>query len=172
MRATFSRFHARGRASRVVFAIALAVSLAVGASAYTAAEGQHAGTASAKVTANTVHVIEHTATNTEVASGGGADVTGNLLTFHNKVFNARDTKQVGSDLGSCVRISPADGSWECSWTTFLPRGQINVDGPFYDKKNSIDAITGGTGAYRNARGQMILNSLHGGREYDYIFHLS
>ena len=28
------------------------------------------------------------------------------------------------------------------------------------------------GAYRKARGQMNLNSLHGGTEYDFIFHLS
>src|SRR5436309_4683995 len=83
-------------------------------------------------TAHTIHVIEHAVTDTEVPSGGGADVTGNLLTFHNNVFDSSDTKQVGTDQGSCVRISPADGTWECSWTTFLARGQITVEGPFYD----------------------------------------
>jgi hypothetical protein len=56
--------------------------------------------------------------------------------------------QVGTDLGFCIRISPADGSWTCEWTTFLAKGQINVAGPYYDTKNSVLAIIGGTGVYR------------------------
>ncbi|MGZ4172925.1 MAG: hypothetical protein ACXVQR_00440 [Solirubrobacteraceae bacterium] len=52
-------------------------------------------------------------------SGGSGDKTGNLLTFHNKVYDTKDAKQVGTDQGYCVRISPADGTWECNWTTFL-----------------------------------------------------
>jgi len=120
---------------------------------------------------STVHVIEHAVTDT-VVPPGGPDATGNLLTFHNKVFDRRDMKQVGHDQGFCVRISPADGTYECMWTTFLAHGQITVEGPFYDKKNSVLAITGGTGAYRSARGEMNLNSRHGGTEYDFIFHIS
>jgi len=121
---------------------------------------------------STVHVIEHALTDTVVQSGGGADATGNILTFHNKVFDRRDKKQVGHDQGFCVRISPAEGTYECMWTTFLAHGQITVEGPFYDKKNSVLAITGGTGAYRSARGEVNLNSRHGGAEYDFIFHIS
>ena len=75
-------------------------------------------------------------------------------------------------LGFCIRISPTKGNWTCEWTTFLAKGQINVAGPFYDTKNSVLAITGGTGAYRKARGEMNLNSLMGGKEYDFIFHLN
>jgi allene oxide cyclase len=116
-------------------------------------------------------VIEHAVTDTTVPSGGGADKTGNLLTFHNKVLDTRDKKQVGTDQGFCVRISPADGSWECLWTTLLAHGQITVEGPFFDTRNSVLAITGGAGAYRSARGEMSLNSRNGGKEYDFIFHL-
>ncbi len=118
-----------------------------------------------------VHVIEHAVTDTVVNSGGPGDVTGNLLTWHNKVYDPTDTTQVGTDQGSCVRISPADGSWECAWTTFLPKGQITVEGPYYDAKNSVLAITGGTGAYAGARGQMALLARDGGAEYDFIFNL-
>jgi allene oxide cyclase len=46
-----------------------------------------------------------------------------------------------------------------------------VEGPFYDTKNSRLAITGGTGAYSHARGWMQLNSLAGGTQHDFIFHL-
>ncbi len=119
-----------------------------------------------------VHVIEHAVTDTVVRSGGAGDVTGNLLTFHNKVYNPDDTKQVGTDQGYCVRIAPAEGSWECSWTTFLAQGQLTVQGPYYDTKNSVLSVTGGTGAFRRARGEMKLLSRNGGKEYDFIFRLS
>ncbi len=155
------------RSSRTILAIAALAGATV--------LGALTGIANAKRTRKsadpTVHVIEHAVTDTVVHSGGGVDKTGNTLTFHNKVFDRKDKKQVGTDQGFCMRISPADGSWECFWTTFLAHGQITVEGPFYDKKNSVLAITGGTGAYRDARGEMNLNSRHGGTEFDFIFHL-
>jgi allene oxide cyclase len=136
-----------------------------------------AATSSAKPTrahtaANTVHVIEHAITDTEIPTGGGKDVKGNILTFNNPVFNVGDTKKVGHDEGFCTRIAPEQSIWECLWTTFLKGGQITVQGPFYDTRNSVLSITGGTGAYRNSRGQMVLRSRNSGKEYDFIFQLS
>jgi hypothetical protein len=120
----------------------------------------------------TIHVVEHAITDTEIPTGGGKDVKGNILTFNNPVFDSADKKQVGHDEGFCTRIAPKQGIWECLWTTFLKRGQITVQGPFYDTRNSILSITGGTGAYRSARGEMVLNSRNGGKEYDFIFKLA
>jgi allene oxide cyclase len=78
---------------------------------------------------------------------------------------------VGTDQGSCVRIVVGKSS-ECSWTTFLPRGQITVEGPFSDTGDSTLAIIGGTGAYRNARGEMELKYRNpAGTEFDFVFHL-
>jgi allene oxide cyclase len=136
-----------------------------------------AGTSSAKpaqghAAGTTVHVIEHAITDTEIPSGGGTDVKGNILTFNNPVYNVANTKQVGHDEGFCNRIDPKLGIWECLWTTFLKAGQITVQGPFYDTRNSVLSITGGTGAYRRSRGQMRLLSRNGGKEYDFIFELS
>jgi allene oxide cyclase len=135
-----------------------------------------AAASSAKVRAHaagrTVHVIEHAITDTEIPTGGGKDVKGNILTFNNPVFNVANTKQVGHDEGFCTRIAPAQGIWECLWTTFVRGGQITVQGPYYDTRNSVLSITGGTGAYRDARGQMRLLSRNGGKEYDFIFQLS
>jgi allene oxide cyclase len=122
--------------------------------------------------AATVHVIEHAITDSEIPSGGGKDVKGNVLTFNNPVFDAADRKQVGHDEGFCVRLAPKQGIWECLWTIFLKGGQITVQGPFYDTRNSAMSITGGTGAYRNRRGQMTLRSRNGGKEYDFIYELS
>jgi allene oxide cyclase len=120
----------------------------------------------------TVHVIEHAITDTEIPTGGGKDVKGNILTFNNPVFNVANTRKVGHDEGFCTRIAPRQGIWECLWTTFLKLGQITVQGPYYDTRNSVLSITGGTGAYRDSRGEMLLRSRDGGKEYDFIFKLS
>src|SRR3954454_4676539 len=68
----------------------------------------------------TIAVVEH-ATTDAVTNGTAGDDAGNILTFANDVFNRADTQKVGTDQGSCVRIVVGE-SWECSWTTFLPKG--------------------------------------------------
>ena len=98
-----------------------------------------AGPAIARVahaTGTTVTVVEHANTDTEIPTGGGKDVKGNILTFVNPIFNAADTKQVGHDEGFCTRLDPKQGIWECLWTTFLKGGQITVQGPFYDTRTA------------------------------------
>ena len=118
----------------------------------------------------TVHVIEHATTDTQVPAS--PDQTGSVLTFHNDVFDKADASKVGTDRGDCIRIAPAEGTWECRWTTFLSGGQITVEGPFNDTSNTVLSITGGTGRYRTARGEMQLLSRNGGAEFDFIFQLS
>jgi allene oxide cyclase len=118
----------------------------------------------------TVAVVEH-ATTDAVTNGTAGDAAGNILTFANDVFDAADARKVGSDQGSCVRTVVGQ-AWECTWTTFLPAGQITVEGPFYDAGDSVVAVTGGTGAYRNVRGQMELRYHNPeGTEFDFVFHL-
>ena len=120
-----------------------------------------------------IHVVEHATTDavTNHADGVNTDSVGDVLTFTNDVFDEKDSSKVGSDQGYCIRMIVGE-SWECVWTTFLPGGQITVEGPFYDTKDSVLAITGGTGAYRFARGWMELKSRAGGTKFDFIFHLS
>ncbi|HEX3266808.1 MAG TPA: dirigent protein [Gaiellaceae bacterium] len=119
-----------------------------------------------------IHVVEHATTDAVTNhADGAADSVGDVLTFTNDVFDKNDSTKVGSDQGYCVRMVVGQ-SWECVWTTFLDRGQITVEGPFYDTKDSVLAVTGGTGAYSFARGWMELKSRAGGTEFDFIFHLS
>ncbi len=151
------------RLTAMIATAALAVT-ALGAAAPAYAKRAHA-------TARTVHVIEHAVTDTEVPGVGGKDVKGNILTFNNPVFDTANKKQVGHDEGFCTRLQVKLGIWECLWTTFLKGGQVTVQGPFYDTRNSVLSITGGTGAYEGARGEMALKSRNGGKEYDFIFHL-
>ena len=151
----------------------LAAAGAAAALALPSVAGAHTAGHHHRAAAHTVTVVEHAITDTEQrAVPGGPDEPGDPLTFTNPVFNPANTTQVGHDEGFCVRLDVSTGTWECLWTTFLPHGQITVQGPYYDTHNSVLSITGGTGAYRNARGQMKLNALDGGKEYDFIFHLS
>jgi allene oxide cyclase len=110
----------------------------------------------------TIAVVEHADPATEIevdtdGSGGTHDTTGDLLTFHNKVFNAGDTKVIGRDLGHCILIN-VGVSYQCIYTTFLPGGQISVEGPYYYSGDSVLAIAGGTGRFANARGTMLLQA--------------
>lgn len=154
---------------RAYVTLAAAAALTIGTVLYAASSAE---ASRAHTTGATVHVVEHAITDTEIPTGGGKDVKGNILTFNNPVFDAADKKQVGHDEGFCTRIAPARGIWECLWTTFLGRGQITVQGPYYDTRNSVLSITGGTGAYRSMRGEMVLKSRKGGTEYDFIFRLA
>jgi hypothetical protein len=55
----------------------------------------------------------------------------------------------------------------------LEKGQITVDGPFYDTGDSVLAITGGTGDYATASGQMTLHFRNDqGTEFDFIYELA
>ena len=152
-------------------AVALAATAALAGGAI-AATGTTARQTQAYAAGTTIHVIEHAITDTENPGVNGKDVKGNILTFNNPVYDTANKTQVGHDEGFCTRLQPKLGIWECLWTTFVKGGQITVQGPFYDTRNSVLSITGGTGAYRNSRGQMLLKSRNGGKEYDFIFQLS
>ncbi|MFN2543487.1 MAG: allene oxide cyclase family protein [Actinomycetota bacterium] len=120
----------------------------------------------------TVHVIEHANTDAVIDTGEEGDTSGDLLTFHNPVYDASNKTKVGHDQGECTRISPEAGTWECRWVTYLKGGHITVEGPFNDTHDTSLAITGGTGAYRNAAGEMALKSRNGGTQFDFVYELS
>ena len=103
----------------------------------------------------TVTVVEHAKTDKVIDVGKKGDSTGDILTFHNDLYDETDTTKVGTDQGQCTRMSPKDGTWECWWTTSLQDGQITIEGPYLDASNTVlAAVTGGTGQYENARGTM------------------
>jgi allene oxide cyclase len=120
-----------------------------------------------------LHVIEHAVneTTTHVAPGAKGDSVGDLLTFANPVFDASNKTQIGSDQGHCVRIVVGK-SWECFWTLLLKEGRITLEGPFYDSGDSTFVITGGTGKYAGAKGQMTLHD-RGTKPttYDFVYEL-
>ncbi|MGH8262981.1 MAG: dirigent protein [Steroidobacteraceae bacterium] len=118
-----------------------------------------------------IAVVERAATDAVTDTGAPGDTAGDLLTFANPVFDAANAKQIGTDQGYCVRTEVGK-SWECFWTITLADGQITVEGPFLDKGDSVLAITGGTGKYAGARGQMKLHARNDkGSEYDFVYEL-
>jgi hypothetical protein len=118
-------------------------------------------------------VVEHAVSDTVVDTGAAGDTLGDVLAFGNPIYNAANTSVVGRDQGYCMRTN-AGMAWECNWTVLLDNGSLVVEGPFYDDlRDSQLAITGGTGAYRGARGAMTLHARDAlGTEFDFVYHLS
>ncbi len=122
--------------------------------------------------AATLRLVERAEGNaTHVHGGPGPDNVGDVLTFYNPVYDAADKVKLGFDQGYCVRLV-VGRVYECHWTLSLAQGQIAVDGPFLDAGDSVLAVTGGTGAYEGARGEMKLHARDAtGRAYDYSYDL-
>ena len=107
--------------------------------------------------AERIEVVERALTDATLDLGAKGDSVGDLLTWSNPIFDAADKNQIGTDQGYCVRVLVGK-SWECTWTTLLKDGQIMVEGPFYDDKDSLFTIIGGTGKFAGARGSMKLHA--------------
>jgi allene oxide cyclase len=114
-------------------------------------------------------VIEHPDSDQVIDTGAAGDTPGDLLPFANPIYDAANTKQIGTDQGNCIRTQ-AGVSWECAWTTNLPGGSLVVEGPYLDSGQPTTlAITGGTGRYATARGTMTLSTA--GANFSFAFHL-
>lgn len=118
-----------------------------------------------------IHVIERATTDLVIDTGPTGDSSGDLLTFANDLYDETNVDKVGRDQGDCIRINTTEGSWECRWINFLKGGALTVEGPFFDARDSVMAITGGRGKYKDARGSMELKALPDGTGYDFIFHV-
>jgi allene oxide cyclase len=89
--------------------------------------------------------------------GVKGDSAGDILTFPNPVYDADNKVQLGMVEGYCVRVT-VGASWDCVSTLIIKEGQIRAEGPLYDQGDSVFAVTGGTGKYIGARGQMTLHA--------------
>ena len=114
-----------------------------------------------------MHLIEHPVNEHVVDLAPKGDSQGDQFPFSNLLFDKTNSHQVGRDQGNCIRTNPNRGEWQCSWTNKLRNGDITVEGPFYDTRDSVLAIIGGTGHYRDASGQMLLHARAVG--YDFVF---
>jgi allene oxide cyclase-like protein len=151
-----------------LFAVGIVTVLVVAVTASAGSKekwGHHWGT-------KTITVVEHATTDTTTDNVPLGDSPGDVLTFANEEFDETDTRKVGTNQGYCIRVVVGK-SYECNWTNLLPGGQITVEGPFYDADDSVLAITGGTGRYRKARGEMKLIAVEGDpTKFKFVFHIT
>jgi allene oxide cyclase len=108
--------------------------------------------------AQTLQILEVALSDTVIDLGPKGDSMGDLLVFANPVYDPTTKKQIGMDQGSCVRVIIGK-SFECSWTVILAGGVITAEGPFVGPADSTLAVTGGTGQYAGAKGNMTLHAL-------------
>ena len=113
--------------------------------------------------------VERATTDAVTDLGDKGDSVGDLLTFANEIYDEHNEKLVGHDNGWCIR-TVVGKAWECYWTLELEDGQLSVAGPFLDAGDSVLAVTGGTGRYYGARGEMTLHARNAqGSEYDFMY---
>ena len=123
------------------------------------------------VAAEKIQVVERALTDTTIDLGAKGDSVGDLLTFANPIYDAANKTKLGSDQGYCVRVVVGK-SWECFWTLLLAEGQITVEGPFFDTGDSVMVVTGGTGKYAGAKGDMKLHARDAkSTAYDFLYEL-
>ena len=121
--------------------------------------------------AHSMTVVERATSDAVTDTGAKDDSVGDILTFANELFDKQNKTKVGTDNGYCLRTA-AGKAWECAWTNSLKDGQISVQGTFLDGADSVLAVTGGTGKYLGARGEMKLHARDAkGSEYDFVFNL-
>ena len=125
----------------------------------------------AAVAGEKIQLVERALTDTTTDLGAKGDSVGDLLTWLNPVYDAANKVQLGTDQGFCVRVAVGK-SWECNWTTILKDGRITIEGAFMDSGDSLMTVTGGTGKYAGAKGQMKLHPRDAkGSSYDFIYEL-
>jgi hypothetical protein len=123
---------------------------------------------------STIKLIEHAETDVvrHIGPAKEEDSAGDVLAFANPVFDSENKQRMGSDNGACIRTA-AGKAWECFWTVSLSGGQITVEGPFNDGRDSTLAITGGTDEYEDASGQMQLHARNPEEtEYDFTYEVN
>jgi len=102
-------------------------------------------------------VIERVTDEVVVDLGEEGDTVGDTLVFNNELYDDQDANLIGNTNGSCIRTAVGK-LWECTFTSTMEQGSLVVEGPFEESGRGTFAITGGTGDYSGATGQMTLTA--------------
>ncbi len=116
-------------------------------------------------------LIEHDTTTKHF--GSKQNLNGTYDTFTNPIYDATDKIRIGSSDGTCFYVSQSVD--QCEWTIVLPTGKLVLLSA--DKIQDVtvtDAVIGGTGAYKGAKGEAVLHYTHTQKEseYSYTFYLA
>ncbi len=108
----------------------------------------------AAIAGQTLHVVERPTTDTVIHVNGEADSVGDKLVFANPVFDATNTRRVGTAQGSCVSVVVGK-TWQCLFELVIGADWLVLEGAFTDTKGDLQfAILGGVGKYLGATGVM------------------
>lgn len=121
-------------------------------------------------------VTRATEINDFVDTGPAGPSPGDLYVFEDQIFKTtKSTTAIGTAPGTCVLIDPAKLRYQCEITSKLPDGDVSSSGILELRVGTVStgAITGGTGRYRNARGQatLELGPLEGPHKATYLLNL-
>jgi hypothetical protein len=100
-----------------------------------------------------LHLVHKRIQTTELDLGAKGSSQGDQMVFADDVF--RDGKKVGTAGVACTatRVTPSAIQYHCQASVRLPRGQLSGQLLAWTSQQTLTyAITGGTGAYRDAGG--------------------
>jgi hypothetical protein len=99
-----------------------------------------------------LHLRDTIIQQTDLDLGNKGPSLGDQFIYGGNLF--RGGKKVGTDSVVCTatRIAGANTQFQCQITASLPEGQLTAQGLLPTGNLNIFAITGGTGAYRDAGG--------------------
>ena len=90
--------------------------------------------------------------------GAAGESLGDTLVFTQKLYSDQTkSRQIGTDEAYCVR-TVVGAHQLCTGIFYLHGGSIAITGPETSGVHSL-AITGGTGRFLGARGEVVLNSI-------------
>jgi hypothetical protein len=104
----------------------------------------------------TLRLIGHETANAQLDLGAPGPSLGDQAVFSGQLFGHGGHRSIGHFEGTLTAVTPdANSRFLASVVLALPRGQITVQGElnFATQTKFVHAITGGTGAYRDARGE-------------------
>ena len=151
------------RRSIPTYLLAAATVVAVGAAVATPALARPApaprAAASPGTTDRTIHVVAQLTTGVELDLGKKGPSPGDQFIFSGRLESpGAAARRVGRIEGYCVLANLKRNAGECTMTATLAGGQISVQGEQAGIPNpatATNAIAGGTGAFRRARGEVI-----------------
>jgi hypothetical protein len=94
----------------------------------------------------------------DVDESGGQSV-GDVFVFQSDLLDPATHAKVGTVEGHCMLITASGDLTDCDASGMLAGGQIRVSGASTDAETNVLAVTGGTGIYRNVRGQITTTSI-------------
>ncbi len=115
----------------------------------------------------TIHVVQTGGKITFLKVNPNKDTfIGDQVVVNGPVWSADGQTRVGHQHAICTLMDKPGVLAECSVTTFLRGGSIVANGPVHFGVNdrTQGAILGGTGTYRNARGQVVFVNSTGNTE--------